>query len=162
MPKEGPYTKISAVAAVLALVLGYLGAAASVHWWPFAEAHPAGGGTSAAFASPVTNHATPSETEDLAGFVTGYYHLLPDTNAGWALVGPDLRQRGRAGYDRFWGGYTGVDVLEPPWVRDRQVTVRLALHPRAGTGTQVERHVLTVIRYDGGLRIDADEYLGRG
>jgi hypothetical protein len=63
---------------------------------------------------------------------------------------------------RFWGRYRGAEVLGHPSVRDSQVTVRIALHPRDGTAALVERHVLTVIRYDGGLRIDADEYLGRG
>lgn len=53
-------------------------------------------------------------------------------------------------------------VLAQPSVRDNQVSVRIALYPRDGGVAVVERHVLTVIHYDGGLRIDADEYLGRG
>ncbi|MEU8638357.1 hypothetical protein AB0C38_39765 [Amycolatopsis sp. NPDC048633] len=159
------------MAAVLALVLAYLLAAAPAHWWPFptvaGQAQSAPGGTTAVFAPPVADYSTTPQTttaveEDLAGFVLGYYRSMPDTTAGWPLIGPNLHGRGRASYDRFWGRYGSAEVLDRPSVRDSQVTVRIALHPRDGTATLVERHVLTIIRYDGGLRIDADEYLGRG
>jgi hypothetical protein len=171
LPKEGLFTKISAVATVLGLVLAYLLAAAPAHWWPFppvaGQAQSAPGGTGGGFAPPVVDHATPPRAaatgeEDLAGFVVGYYRSMPDTAAGWPLIGPDLQTRGRSSYDRFWSRYRSVDVLDQPSVRDSQVTVRIALHPRDGGTAPAERHVLTVIHYDGGLRIDADEYLGRG
>lgn len=165
MSREGPYTKISAVAAVLALVLAYLLAAAPAHWWPFppvaGQAQSAPGGAAALAPPPVAERST-STADELTAFVTRYYGLMPDTAAGWPLIGPNLHQRGRASYDRFWDRYSGADVLDPPSARDDQVTVRIALRPRDGGASIRERHVLTVIPYDGSLRIDADEYPGRG
>ncbi|MEV4057562.1 hypothetical protein AB0J55_40700 [Amycolatopsis sp. NPDC049688] len=172
MSKEGLFTRIGAIAAVVALVPAYLAVAGDREWWPFPLSVPG-------VAQPVASGASPAEAvrstepprsapaadgvaSGLADFVVGYYRSMPDTAAGWALIGPNLRGRGRASYDRFWGRYSSVDVLAQPSVRDDQVTVRIALHPRDGSAAVVERHVLTVIRYDGGLRIDADEFLGRG
>ncbi|GLY42161.1 hypothetical protein Amsp01_081840 [Amycolatopsis sp. NBRC 101858] len=165
MSKEGFYTRLGAVAAVIALVPAYLAVAGDQHWPPFppvpGAAQPAPPGTSRT--EPARSAPAPDDAEeDLAGFVVGYYRSMPDTSAGWPLIGPNLRGRGRASYDRFWGRYRSAEVLDQPSVRDSQVTVRIALHPRDGTATLVERHVLTVIHYDGGLRIDADEYLGLG
>lgn len=153
------------MASILALVLAYLLAAAPAHWWPFLPV--VGEANSAPVSVPRGETPLPAPPvttagEDFADFVTGYYALMPDTAAGWPLIGPNLRQRGRASYDRFWGRYRGADVLDPPSVRAGQVTVRIALNPRDGGAAVVERHVLTVVRYDGSLRIDADEYLGRG
>jgi hypothetical protein len=165
LSKEGLFTRLGAIAAVVALVPAYLAVAGDQHWPPFSPvpgaAQPAPSATSPA--EPVRSAPAPDDAvDDLAGFVVGYYRSMPDTTAGWPLIGPNLRDRGHASYDRFWGRYRSVEVLDPPSVRDSQVTVRIALHPRDGTATLIERHVLTVLRYDGGLRIDADEYLGRG
>ncbi|MEU0792800.1 hypothetical protein ABZ342_22230 [Amycolatopsis sp. NPDC005961] len=167
MSKEGFYTRLGAIAAVVALVPAYLAIAGDRHWPPFSAvpgvAQPASPGTSVTeSARPAPAPAPDDAATDLAGFVTGYYRSMPDTEAGWPLIGPNLRGRGRASYDRFWGRYSSAEVLGAPSVRDSQVTVRIALHPRDGSAQLIERHVLTVIRYDGGLRIDADEYLGRG
>ncbi|MEU4247444.1 hypothetical protein AB0F15_08550 [Amycolatopsis sp. NPDC026612] len=170
MSGEGPYTKLGAVAGALALVVTYLVAAGEHHWWPLgpvAGAPQTAPGVTVPFAPPAASRSGPPGTtvavaEDLIGFVDGYYRSMPDTAAGWPLIGPNLHQRGRPSYDRFWSRYTGVDILDPPSVRGAQVTVRIALNPRDGGAAVVERHVLTVIRYDGALRIDADEYLGRG
>jgi hypothetical protein len=165
LSKEGLYTRLGAIAAVVALVPAYLAVAGDQYWWPFpplaGQAQPAPPGTSPA--EPARSAPAPDDAADnLAGFVIGYYRSMPDTAAGWPLIGPNLRGRGRASYDRYWGRYRSAEVLDQPSVRDSQVTVRIALHPRDGTAALVERHVLTVVRYDGGLRIDADEYLGRG
>jgi len=166
LSKEGCFTRLGAIAAVVALVPAYLAVAGDKDWWPFPP--PVAG--VARPAPPFTSPAEPARSAPvqddaaagLADFVIDYYRSMPDTTAGWPLIGPNLRGRGRASYDRFWGRYSGAEVLDQPSVRDSQVSVRIALHPRDGTATLVERHVLTVIRYDGGLRIDADEYLGRG
>jgi hypothetical protein len=169
LPKEGLFTRIGAIAAVVALVPAYLAVAGDKDWWPFPPpvagvAQPAASGAAPGGpGGPARSAPAPEDSAtELAGFVVGYYRSMPDTAAGWPLIGPNLRGRGRASYDRFWGRYRGAEVLAQPSVRDNQVSVRIALYPRDGGGAVVERHVLTVIHYDGGLRIDADEYLGRG
>jgi hypothetical protein len=83
LSREGPYTKISAVAAVLALVLAYLLAAAPAHWPPFSPvpgaAQPAPPGTS--HTEPARSAPAPNDAEE---DLVGYYHSMPDTSAGWS------------------------------------------------------------------------------
>ena len=175
MSREGPFTKASVLLAVVALIVSYLLGAQQVHWWPFEPDAPGdGSGQSSPGGSPVVSSPprTTARTEytdsqskansatELAEFVIGYYRLMPDTSAGWPLIGPNLRTKGEASYVRFWGRFSGAEVLDPPTVDEPRVTVRIALRPRDGTKTLIERHLLTVAHYDGELRIDGDKYLG--
>jgi len=176
LSSEGPFTKTSVVIAVLALIVSYIIGAAQFGWPPFK--YPLATTTITGQASPGVVVVAPpvsglqprpeysgptSETasaQNLADFVITYYRLMPDTAAGWPLIGPNLRTRGEASYNRFWGRFSSAEVLGAPSVDGAKVTVRIALHPRDGTTTLTERHLLTVVRYDGELRIDGDKYLG--
>ncbi len=52
----------------------------------------------------------PAANEAIAEFVTGYYRLMPDTHAGWPLIGPNLQRRGLSDYEVHWGRISAVDV----------------------------------------------------
>ncbi|WIX89440.1 hypothetical protein [Amycolatopsis sp. DG1A-15b] len=94
------FTRIGAIAAVVALVPAYLAVAGDKDWWPCSPpvagvARPAASG--AAPGGPARSAPAPEDSAtELAGFVVGYYRSMPDTTAGWPLIGPNLRGRGRA------------------------------------------------------------------
>ncbi len=52
----------------------------------------------------------PVVNEDITDFATGYYRLMPDTRAGWPLIGPNLQRRGLTDYEAYWGRISAVDV----------------------------------------------------
>ncbi|WP_370965997.1 protein kinase [Amycolatopsis sp. cg9] len=93
---------------------------------------------------------------DLAGFVVHYYGLMPDTAAGWELIGPNLRLRTRDSYDKFWSKFSGAEVVGSPAVEGSTVTARIRLHYRDGRPDSTETHVLGLAVQDGELRIDSD------
>jgi hypothetical protein len=93
---------------------------------------------------------------DLSGFVVHYYGLMPDTDAGWDLIGPNLRLRTRDSYDKFWSKFSGAEVLGTPGVEDSTVTARIRLRYRDGRPDVTETHVLGVAMWDGHLCVDAD------
>jgi hypothetical protein len=131
--------------------------------------------TSAPLAAPVpartTTSATAETTEpvavptagasrpsagDLAGFVVHYYGLMPDTDAGWDLIGPNLRLRTRDSYEKFWSKFSGAEVVGTPAVEGSTVTARVRLHYRDGRPDVTETHVLGIAMQDDHLCIDAD------
>ncbi|MFC3455349.1 serine/threonine protein kinase [Amycolatopsis speibonae] len=97
--------------------------------------------------------------EDIARFVTGYYRLMPDTQAGWPLIGPNLQRRGLSDYEAHWGRISAVDVHSASATSAKTVRVRITLHYRDGRPSPTETHELTVVPRDGQLRIDADTLL---
>ncbi|WP_439382181.1 protein kinase domain-containing protein [Amycolatopsis lexingtonensis] len=137
---------------------------------------PAGTPTSAPLAAPVpvpvrtttpaaettvpvavtTASASRPAPGDLAGFVVHYYGLMPDTAAGWELIGPNLRLRTRDSYDKFWSGFSGAEVVGTPAVAGSTVTARVRLHHRDGRPDSTETHVLGLAMRDGELCIDSD------
>jgi hypothetical protein len=91
--------------------------------------------------------------------VTGYYRLMPDTAAGWPLIGPNLQRRGRASYESHWGKISGVDVVTASVVTGTTVKVRISLHYRDGRPSTMETHELKIVPCDDHLCIDSDVLL---
>ncbi|GAB3745829.1 hypothetical protein GCM10027598_83070 [Amycolatopsis oliviviridis] len=110
---------------------------------------------------PVTTSTVPraASNEDIAMFVTGYYRLMPDTKAGWPLIGPNLQRRGLSDYEAHWGRISAVDVHSATATSAKTVRVRITLHYRDGRPSPTETHELTVVSQDGRLCIDADTLL---
>ncbi|MEU9688034.1 serine/threonine protein kinase [Amycolatopsis japonica] len=114
--------------------------------------------------SPTTSTTTsttstvprPATNEDIAQFVTAYYRLMPDTQAGWPLIGPNLQRRGQSDYEAHWGRISAVDVHSASATSATTVRVRITLHYRDGRPSPTETHELTVVPHDGRLCIDAD------
>ncbi|MDT7802997.1 MAG: serine/threonine protein kinase, bacterial [Actinomycetota bacterium] len=103
-----------------------------------------------------TAQASRPSPGDLSGFVVHYYGLLPDTDSGWELIGPNLRLRTRDSYDKFWSKFSGAEVVGAPSVEGDSVTARIRLHYRDGRPDVTETHVLGVAMWDGHLCIDSD------
>jgi hypothetical protein len=173
---EGPYTKLGAIAAVVALVLGYLLSAAESHWWPFraeeglaTPAHESRdevpnsvaieGNDATSTESTTSNQQQVPATDDPVEFVLSYYRLMPDTTIGWQYIGPDLRLRGRDSYERFWSRFDGVEVQGPPSVSNGFVSVRIVLYGADGS-TTTEHHVLGIVPCGEHLCIDSDQLVG--
>ncbi|MCR6483230.1 serine/threonine protein kinase [Amycolatopsis sp. OK19-0408] len=103
-----------------------------------------------------TASASRPAPRDLTGFVVHYYGLMPDTDAGWALIGPNLRLRTRDSYDKFWSKFSGAEVVGTPTAEGSTVTARIRLHYRDGRPDVTETHVLGIALRDGELCVDAD------
>jgi hypothetical protein len=165
--REGPFTRISAIIAVFALVMSYVIGAAPLHWWPFDKRESAQQSKESLATAPmtglpdlpVTSSVPPSGAgrEDPVQFVREYYRLMPDTAAGWEFIGPRLRLRTRESYDNFWAQFSAVEILSPPVVNGGYATVRIALYRKDGHAKKVERHVLGITSCGGHLCIDSDE-----
>ncbi|ANN18056.1 serine/threonine protein kinase [Amycolatopsis orientalis] len=110
---------------------------------------------------PTTMSVTlqPTSSEGIAEFVTGYYRLMPDTRAGWPLIGPNLQRRGLTDYEAHWGKISAVDVHSASATSATTVRARITLHYRDGRPSPTETHELTVVPCDGHLCIDADTLL---
>ncbi|MBB5850334.1 serine/threonine protein kinase [Amycolatopsis umgeniensis] len=98
----------------------------------------------------------PVSNEDITEFVTGYYRLMPNTQAGWPLIGPNLQRRGLSDYEAHWGRINAVDVHSASATSATTVRVRVTLHYRDGRPSSLETHELTVVPCEGHLCIDAD------
>ncbi|WP_410661358.1 serine/threonine protein kinase [Amycolatopsis sp. lyj-112] len=105
---------------------------------------------------PTPTPVTEPRPSGLTDFVTAYYRLMPDTQAGWPLIGPNLQRRGRAGYEAHWGKIDKVDVHRATTTSATTVEVRITLHYRDGRPAPTETHELTVVPCDDGPCIDAD------
>ncbi|MEV6640550.1 serine/threonine-protein kinase [Amycolatopsis sp. NPDC051371] len=161
-----------ALTIVTVLLLGGVGALIALP--ALLSRTPVGTPTSAPLAAPVPVRTTtpvpettvpgevPTATAsrpspgDLSGFVVHYYGLMPDTDSGWDLIGPNLRLRTRDSYDKFWSKFSGAEVVGTPAVEGSTVTARIRLHYRDGRPDTTETHVLGIAMQDGHLCIDAD------
>ena len=174
-PEAAPRRKTGvAVALTLALVVLLGGVGALIALPALLSRTPAGTPTSAPMAAPgpartttpaagttvpvavTTASASRPSPGDVAGFVVHYYGLMPDTDAGWDLIGPNLRLRTRDSYDKFWSKFSGAEVVGTPAVAGSTVTARIRLHYRDGRAAVTETHVLGIAMVDGHLCIDAD------
>ncbi|MEU7784832.1 protein kinase [Amycolatopsis sp. NPDC049159] len=176
-PEVAPRNRTGLLVALTIVTVLLLGGAGAVIALPALLARtPAGTPTSAPLAAPVpvpvrtttpaaettvpvaVTTAGPSRPApgDLAGFVVHYYGLLPDTDAGWALIGPNLRLRTRDSYDKFWSRFSGAEVVGTPAVEGSTVTARIRLHYRDGRPATTETHVLGLAMCDGELCVDSD------
>ncbi len=174
-PESAPRRRtglLVAVTIVTVLLLGGVGALLALP--SLLSRTPAGTPTSAPLAAPVPVRTTTPAAEttvpaavttasasrpspgDLAGFVVHYYGLMPDTDAGWELIGPNLRLRTRDSYDKFWSRFGGAEVVGTPAVEGSTVTARIRLHYRDGRPDTTETHVLGLAMRDGRLCIDSD------
>jgi eukaryotic-like serine/threonine-protein kinase len=94
-------------------------------------------------------------------FLEDYFSTAPtDQDAGWARLGPQGREVGRASYDDFWGSIRSVDTsgFEPgPTPDTMDVTLRYEYDDGR---VVVERQRLTLVGDgDGGYLIDDDQVL---
>ncbi|MFJ9785876.1 serine/threonine-protein kinase [Amycolatopsis sp. NPDC101161] len=172
-PEAAPRRRTGLLVALTIVTVLLLGGAGTLIALPALLARtPAGTPTSAPLAAPVpapvrtTTPAAPSQVTtagasrpapgDLAGFVVHYYGLMPDTAAGWELIGPNLRLRTRDSYEKFWSKFSGAEVVGTPAVEGSTVTARIRLHHRDGRPDTTETHVLGLAMRDGELCIDSD------
>lgn len=84
---------------------------------------------------------------------------MPDTRAGWPLIGPNLQRRGLSDYEAHWGRIRAVDVHRASATSATTVQVRITLHYRDGRPSPTETHELAVVSCDDHLCIDADTLL---
>ena len=170
MAREGPFTRISAVVAVLALVVSYVIGSAQLSWWPFEKSAGEQQPREASVVAPSSVSLRPPDSarvstlpsivtsqQDPVQFVRGYYRMMPDAASGWQYIGPRLQLRTRESYVRFWAQFSAVEMLNTPVAEANYVTVRIALHYKDGRTPRVERHVLGIVSCDGHLCIDSDE-----
>ncbi|WP_290059263.1 protein kinase domain-containing protein [Amycolatopsis solani] len=176
-PEAPPRRRTGLLVALIAVTVLLLGGVGTLFALPALLARtPAVTPTSAPLAAPVpvpvrtttpagattvpvavtTASANRPDPGDLAGFVVHYYGLMPDTAAGWELIGPNLRLRTRDSYDKFWSGFSGAEVVGTPAVAGSTVTARIRLHHRDGRPDSTETHVLGLALRDGELCIDSD------
>ncbi|MFJ7215290.1 protein kinase [Amycolatopsis sp. NPDC098790] len=174
-PESPPRRRTGLLAAVTIVTILLLGGVGALLALPsLLSRPPAGTPTSAPLAAPVPVRTTTPAAEttvpaavttasasrpspgDLAGFVVHYYGLMPDTDAGWELIGPNLRLRTRDSYDKFWSRFSGAEVVGTPSVEGSTVTARIRLRHRDGRPDTTETHVLGLAMRDGGLCIDSD------
>ena len=120
---------------------------------------PSGSPTSPSSSSPPSPTAGAGSP---AGFVRGYYDLLPGgTSSAWAMLSPDY-QRQVGGYDRyraFWDGIRAVRVTGTSPAGPRAVDAFLTYTRRDGsTASEVRR--LYLARTDGGYLVTGDQIVG--
>ncbi len=84
-----------------------------------------------------------------------YYNLLPtDLDEAWALLGPDLKAKGRKSYDAYWQQVQQVALMSSHTSGTSvQVTIQLTMQNQA---TAEEVHRLGMIQVNGQWLIDTD------
>ncbi|MGN6129289.1 MAG: hypothetical protein ACTHOK_03020, partial [Nocardioidaceae bacterium] len=105
-----------------------------------------------------TEAAAPHGSGSVAGFLRDYYRLAPrDQDAGWARLGPDERDVGRASYDKFWRSLDRVEVhrVEPS---GSSAIVELTYYFDDGRVVD-EKQRIDLLHGHGGYRIDKDTVL---
>lgn len=165
--REGPFTVIASIATVLSLLVAYGAPAALAHWWPFRQQNAPAAIAVQQERPPVTSVAGDCrEVTDRVDFVTCYYGLMPRTTLGWPYIGFPLNERTKRGitpeqsYDEYWGQYASVDVQSAHAIGTDVVDVTITLHGLGGSGNTTERHELSVMSGDTGLKIVGDVLLG--
>ncbi|PXY29706.1 serine/threonine-protein kinase [Prauserella flavalba] len=159
---------LTALAVLAAAALGILVAELLVNATSSTGASAgAGAGTATAAATTTAVSSSPpsptptSETVDpdqLVDAVDDYYASLPDdTDAGWAALGPGLREQGKDEYEKFWSEIKKVEVVSGPRALNEE-TVQVALEFTVDGGDVYrEVHRLGMVTDDGEALIDSDE-----
>ena len=112
-----------------------------------------------------TEEPSASSAGDVAAkeqVVRDYYAAAPGgSDEAWALLGPSLKEQGRASYDRFWAGIESVQVQSVQATEDSdQVQVRL-VYRRTDGSTSTENKVEGLVDDgSGGYLIDTDQAAG--
>ncbi|PXY23526.1 serine/threonine protein kinase [Prauserella coralliicola] len=170
---QGRRIALTALAVLAAAALGILAAELLVNATNSAGASAGAGAatttaatTTAAAAttavsSSLSSPAPTSETadpEELVDAVEDYYAALPDdTDAGWAALGPGLREQGRDEYEEFWDEIKRVEVVSGPRALNEE-TVQVALEFTVDGGDVYrEVHRLGMVTEGGDVLIDSDE-----
>jgi len=110
--------------------------------------------------APTTDAPAPppvSEGGDAAGFVQGYYGLLPDdTDSAWALLSDQARSAsgGRGNFDRFYGRFESVTLEGVQAVGEDTVEAFVVFDPFEGSMSR-ERYRFVVGDRDGEPIIDS-------
>ncbi|GAA1681398.1 hypothetical protein GCM10009765_33140 [Fodinicola feengrottensis] len=105
--------------------------------------------------SPSASVSPSASAKDLEGPVVKYYNLLPtDLDEAWALLGPDLKAKGRKSYDAYWQQVQQVALMSSHTSGTSvQVTIQLTMQNQA---TAEEVHRLGMIQVNGQWLIDTD------
>ncbi|GAB2747048.1 hypothetical protein GCM10027174_21500 [Salinifilum aidingensis] len=114
--------------------------------------------TSTTTSSSPTSTTSSSEvaTEDAVELVEEYYDAVPgDVDAGWSMLGPQLRSQGEDSYREFWKSIESVEVKGKPKASGKTVAVKLKFTTTDGE-TSTEKHRLGLVEKNGDLRINTD------
>jgi serine/threonine protein kinase len=115
-------------------------------------------------APPASSSSAPAPgagTGDPATFLAGYHALLPgNTQAAWALTGPDLRRdESYANYQAFWRRFRSVSLGDVQVQGPTSATGELTFTAADGS-TSRELHRFTLVRGpDGTLLLDRDTFV---
>jgi len=93
---------------------------------------------------------------DPAAFVEDYYAVMPDdTDAGWSMLGGDLKSQGRASYEEFWSGIESVDVSNV--IAESPTSVVYDITYVTTDGTQSYEHKRILLDEDGDSYLIVDD-----
>ena len=123
------------------------------------------GNDKASSSSSSTQEDEPSDTaaaspaEEKEEFVRSYYEKAPGgTDEAWAMLGPSLKEQGRASYDGFWRDIESVEVQSAE-ANGNTVDVTL-VYTRTNGETSTERKQEGLISDgEGGYLLDTDDHV---
>jgi serine/threonine protein kinase len=105
-----------------------------------------------------TSPASPAKEKE--NFVRDYFAKAPGgTDEAWAMLGPSLKEQGRASYNGFWRGIESVDV-ESAQAHGNNVDVTLVYHPTDGKVSTEHKQEGLVPDGNGGYLLDTDTPAG--
>jgi eukaryotic-like serine/threonine-protein kinase len=108
-------------------------------------------------ASQPDDTAEPPADGDPAAFVEDYYALMPeDTDAGWKLLGGDLKSQGKSAYEDFWSTIADVEVSNVTAESPTSVVYDIT-YVRTDGSTSPERKRITLEESGSGYVIVSDE-----
>jgi serine/threonine protein kinase len=100
--------------------------------------------------------AEPAEG-DPATFVEDYYAVMPDdTDAGWSMLGGDLKTQSRASYEEFWSGIASVNVSNVIAESPTSVVYDITYVTTDGTQSYEHKRILLDEYGDSYLIVDDD------
>jgi hypothetical protein len=102
-----------------------------------------------------TTAASPAEEKEQ--FVRSYYEKAPGgSDEAWAMLGPTLKEQGRASYNGFWRGIESVEVQSAK-AKGNTVDVTL-VYTRTNGETSTERKQESLVSDgNGGYLLDTDQ-----
>ncbi len=98
-----------------------------------------------------------SSAEEKEEFVRSYFEKAPGgTDEAWAMLGPSLKEQGRASYDGFWRDIESVEVQSAE-ANGNTVDVTLVYNRTNGETSTERKQEGLVSDGDGGYLLDTDE-----
>ncbi len=105
-----------------------------------------------------SDSAPTSAAEEKEEFVRSYFEKAPGgTDEAWAMLGPSLKEQGRASYDSFWQGIESVEVKSVNATENgNTVDVTLVYRGTDGQVSTERKQEGLISDGDGGYLLDTD------